>query len=516
MALKTTHLIYSTDENSVPAAGLVFTSDGLGGGTWSSVGVDSNLGRILYVSSDGNDSTAEVGNITKPFLTIISAKDTSVSGDTIYVMPQTMTYSNTSALSYPYNGSVDTLVNLWKDDVTYYFSPGTKIIFYNETPSGSDMYLFRPTGGTAATCKVFGELEFEQNGIGADTSGGINAYFHGTPIGTDEGYTFYSKTKLIKSNHCQAFNITRTSSTGTASVTIISEEEVMNYVSGQSSSGAFYYIRNDNAISPLEFTANVKVRRYNYAYPWYFSLNSNELDKINILGNDIYNTGGNLFLLLNSSITINCHLDKIYYTTAWTPFGYSGSIVSTSGTGGWKINLKSDLIDLAPNSLTTGLFHLTTSFNTLNFDGNITTNTTSGVGRFIALTTTGDNTININGDIDILGTSSTTNVLFQGNRYNYLIVPMDVYNILLFMDEFRIEDFGDLNSPVKVGNLFMYEVFLDMYLPPGQIILSYDKSIMRDNKIDQILNDANPKKDITIKLKSDISDYYDKKKSVKN
>jgi hypothetical protein len=35
MALKTTHLIYETDENSVPAAGLVFTSDGLGGGTWS-------------------------------------------------------------------------------------------------------------------------------------------------------------------------------------------------------------------------------------------------------------------------------------------------------------------------------------------------------------------------------------------------------------------------------------------------------------------------------------------------
>jgi hypothetical protein len=412
MALKTTHLIYETDENSVPAAGLVFTSDGLGGGTWSSVGVDPNLGRILYVSSDGNDSTAEVGNITKPFLTIISAKNTSVSGDTIYVMPQTMTYSNTSALSYPYNGSVNTLVNLWKDDVTYYFSPGTKIIFYNETPSGSDMYLFRPTGGAAATCKVFGELEFEQNGIGSDTSGGVNSYFYGTPIGTDEGYTFYSKTKLIKSNHCQSVSITRTSSTGTASVTIISEEEVMNYVSGQSSSGAFYYI-NNNAISPLEFTANVKVRRYSYAYPWYFSANSNAADKINILGNDIYNTGGNLFLLVNSSTTINCHLDKVYYTTAWTTFGYSGSVVSTAGTGGWKINLKSDLIDLSPNTLTTGLFQLTTSGNTLNFDGNIITNTISGDGRFIALTTSTENTININGDIGFLGTSS--NALFQSS-----------------------------------------------------------------------------------------------------
>ena len=104
----------------------------------------------------------------------------------------------------------------------------------------------------------------------------------------------------------------------------------------------------------------------------------------------------------------------------------------------------------------------------------------------------------------------------SANRYNYLIVPMDVYNILLFMDEFRIEDYGELNSPVKVGNLFGYEVYLDMFLPPGEIMLSYDKLIMRDNKLDQILNDARPKKDINIKLKSDISDYYDKKKSVKN
>ena len=107
-------------------------------------------------------------------------------------------------------------------------------------------------------------------------------------------------------------------------------------------------------------------------------------------------------------------------------------------------------------------------------------------------------------------------LLNGGNRYNYLIVPMDVYNILLFMKEFRIEDYGELSFPVKVGSLFMYEVFLDMYLPPGQIMLSYDKSIMRDNKIDQILDGVRPKKNITIKLKSDISDYYDKKKSVKN
>ena len=92
------------------------------------------------------------------------------------------------------------------------------------------------------------------------------------------------------------------------------------------------------------------------------------------------------------------------------------------------------------------------------------------------------------------------NILYNSNnRYNYLIVPMDVYNILLFMDEFKIEDFGDLNSPVKVGHLFGYEIYLDMFLPPGEIMLSYDKSIMRDNKLDQILNDVQPKKEISIK-----------------
>ena len=331
-----------------------------------------------------------------------------------------MTYSNTSALSYPYNGLVNSLVNLWKDGVDYYFSPGAKIVFYNQTPSGSDMYLFRPTGGTAATCRVFGDLEFEQNGVGADSSNGVNNYFYGTPIGTDLGYTFYSETKLLKSNHCQVVDIRRTSSTGTASVTIISQEEEWNYVAGQTSVGSFYYI-NNNATSVLEFTSNVKKRRYNVYYPWYFNTNSNASDKINFLGNDIYNTGNNLFLLRSTSNTINCHLDKIYYTTAFTAFGYYGSIVSTFTSGGWRLNLKADLIDLAANSLTTGMFYLTTSGNTLNFDGNITTNTNSGSGRFIASTTT-TNTININGDISILGTSSTTNVLFQslgGSVINY-------------------------------------------------------------------------------------------------
>jgi hypothetical protein len=57
---------------------------------------------------------------------------------------------------------------------------------------------------------------------------------------------------------------------------------------------------------------------------------------------------------------------------------------------------------------------LATAGNTLNFRGNITTNTASGVGRFIVATTT-TNTVNIAGDITLIGTATTTNVLFQPN-----------------------------------------------------------------------------------------------------
>ena len=40
-----------------------------------------------------------------------------------------------------------------------------------------------------------------------------------------------------------------------------------------------------------------------------------------------------------------------------------------------------------------------------------------------------------------------------------------------------------------VGDLMGFRCYLDMHHPPDTITLSYDKSIMRNNKIDSILND---------------------------
>jgi hypothetical protein len=49
-----------------------------------------------------------------------------------------------------------------------------------------------------------------------------------------------------------------------------------------------------------------------------------------------------------------------------------------------------------------------------------------------------------------------------------------------------------------MGSINDIEVYLDLYSPSDTIILKYDRSIMRDNKIDAILNDDELKEEIEI------------------
>jgi hypothetical protein len=120
----------------------------------------SDLGNILFVTTTGDDSTGTKGDIHKPFRNLYAAKSASTSGDTVYVFPGTWTYDNRNSAGNPYNGQVDELVNLWKDGVSYYFSPNSKVIFYNTTVTGEVIYLFSPTS-VNTTCNVMGYLEFE-------------------------------------------------------------------------------------------------------------------------------------------------------------------------------------------------------------------------------------------------------------------------------------------------------------------------------------------------------------------
>lgn len=379
-------------------------------------GASLNLGRVLFVSESGNNSTAQRGDINKPWKDLYIAKSAATSGDTVVVFPQTIVYDNRAAAGNPWNGR-QAEMNLWKDGVTYYFMPGAKIVVYNQTVSGQDLYLIRPNGDAFETCTVLGHLDYQQNGSGPDTSVGRNLFFQGTTIGAESGYTFYAEVKNITSNHCEAVNIEResisiASSSVISKITIISQTENYAYLGGQSASGAFNIINFGDNVTEIKLYS--KYRNYGGYYPWYI-LGNMSRSKINFYGDEVYNSGNNLCVLrdlYNGIVHIN--INNIYYNTAYTPFGFYGAVISTISTGGWTCNLTANLVDYAANSQTVGLFYLTTANNTINFKGNITTNTNSGAGRFIAATTQ-PNTINIDGDISLIGTATTTQVLLQPN-----------------------------------------------------------------------------------------------------
>ena len=89
----------------------------------------------------------------------------------------------------------------------------------------------------------------------------------------------------------------------------------------------------------------------------------------------------------------------------------------------------------------------------------------------------------------------------MNKKYNYIIIPMAIYNIIECDTRFKpteivinlftsISDGLDLR---KVGTIGDIECYLDIYLPPDQIIVSWDKQTARDVKIDNILNGMDEK-----------------------
>ena len=111
---------------------------------------------------------------------------------------------------------------------------------------------------------------------------------------------------------------------------------------------------------------------------------------------------------------------------------------------------------------------------------------------------------------DIKGTyiescDEQTNIILDGvekfkeSKHNYLIVPMRVYNIIQFSNYFKSIHY-DLSGIMHVGYLLDFHVYLDMYIPPDEILISYDKSILRDNKLDAILNGEDMIKEKRVKI----------------
>ena len=371
---------------------------------------ETNLGNVLFVSTNGDDLTAQKGDLHNPWRNIYAAKSASTTGDIIYVLPGTWTYDNRNSAGNPYNGQIETKVNLWKNGITYYFLPGSKIIFYNQTVSGQIMYLFNPLNASGEICTVLGDLEWVGNSTGADSSNGHSAFLW-LDSSNDNGFTFHAEFKKITSYCSEAIRVNRNVTlTGTtqASVTLIGDEIYREYLGGQSGSNACEFINGSNAI--LYYKGHVR-KRYNIGNNYTYYQFSNNLTRsfVNIYGDYfLSSTSGRCFLFRAITGTINIDIKNIYHGT--------GPVVDTVFSGGWVLNLNGNIIDNVPNgSSTNGVFWITSGGNTINYNGNISTNIGSGVGRYIAAGSS-NNTYNINGDISYLGTGTTTNVIFYSQN----------------------------------------------------------------------------------------------------
>lgn len=88
---------------------------------------------------------------------------------------------------------------------------------------------------------------------------------------------------------------------------------------------------------------------------------------------------------------------------------------------------------------------------------------------------------------------------FKEKEHNYLIVPMRIYNIIQFSNYFKSIHY-DLSGIMHVGYLLDFFVYLDIHMPSDEILISYDKSISRDNKLDSILNGGKMIKEKRVKI----------------
>jgi hypothetical protein len=79
-------------------------------------------------------------------------------------------------------------------------------------------------------------------------------------------------------------------------------------------------------------------------------------------------------------------------------------------------------------------------------------------------------------------------------KHNYIIIPMTVYNILEYNDNFISVVYSPKgDGPVLVGSVGEFDCYLDIHLPANEIIVSWDKQTSRDVKLESILNGISEK-----------------------
>lgn len=90
----------------------------------------------------------------------------------------------------------------------------------------------------------------------------------------------------------------------------------------------------------------------------------------------------------------------------------------------------------------------------------------------------------------------------MNEKYNYLIIPISVYNVIECSDSFVSykESINKDETLRKVGSIGGFECYLDIHLPPNEILVSWDKATSRNMKIDSLLSGVDVEKEKKIKV----------------
>ena len=399
-------------------------------------GSGSLAGNVLFVSSAGSDAdvtrAGHLGDAKKPFLTLQAARNAAISGDLIYVFPQYFIFDNSAGV---YDSNINDL-NLWKDGVTYYWSPGCKLKFISCVANPTNMSLFKPSITVYETCSSIGYLEYEQYSVAP--SNGKCYYFNytdpitnvGTTTGTDYGCTFFSQTKSQIGYGGSMIILNRGNSTNTSSImdiTIISDFEQNVWVIGHSGgSNTYSLLASTAADCPINFKSYVRDRKFsnqtfitcrNMWGPSSYLQFSGET-----LKQDGFASANRIIeLRITSTVTISFEVKRIYYSTVHVST-VNACIVSddlSSSSQGSTINMKGDLFPSAANANPVPLFSLFYN-TTINYEGNIYTKTNGSIGNTIVTLSSSTSAFYMKGNIGYLGTTVSTNPIFKTNTGSLL------------------------------------------------------------------------------------------------
>ena len=103
---------------------------------------------------------------------------------------------------------------------------------------------------------------------------------------------------------------------------------------------------------------------------------------------------------------------------------------------------------------------------------------------------------------DVIINSFVDKINDMSGDFNYLIIPVSIFNIIgdnRMFTKFNTDKYED-SGVCFIGEFGQYKCYVDIFLPPNQILFRYDKQSSREYKLDAILTNKEFTDEIYIDL----------------